>query len=127
MTSSNTHPRTATQWPRRAFLLQALGGLLTALLIAPNPALAQGVIQFSLNISTRYRVNDDGTGLQPFAFPAPSSDMIIASTRSDHPGGRQYLYVSGTTTGALMAWSEGTRQSKAVASFPFVYSGGFRW
>ena len=43
----------------------------------------------------------------------------MATTRSDYPGGRQYLYISGGlgNTNNLFAWSEGTGQSKAVTSF----------
>src|SRR5262245_17888172 len=62
MTPSNTNLRTAARWPRRTLLLQAAAGLLAALLAAPTPAPAQGVIQFSVGFSTftRYRVNDNG-------------------------------------------------------------------
>ena len=48
MTPSNTHPGTAPLGLRRAFLMQAACGLITVLLAAPAPALAQNVIQFSL-------------------------------------------------------------------------------
>src|SRR4051794_12939519 len=105
MNPSNMPPRPAAQGLRRAFLLQAAFGLLTVLLAAPAPALAQGVIQFTvgLNTYTRYQVNVDGTGLRPLPFPPTVSNRINATTRSDYPGGRQYLYPS---NGKLMVWSE---------------------
>src|SRR4051794_20410897 len=120
MNPSTMHPRTAARGLRRAFIVLAACGLLTALLVAPAPALAQGVIQFSLGASTftRYRVNDDGTNLKTLAFPQTGFYRISATTRSDYPGGRQYLYVaddgSNTASGALKAWCEATGQSRAL-------------
>jgi hypothetical protein len=52
MTPTNRHTGTAPRGSRRAFLLQAACGLLAALIAAPAPALAQGVIQFSVGAST---------------------------------------------------------------------------
>jgi hypothetical protein len=133
MNPSNCHPCNAARGPWRAFLLRAACGLLTALLVAPAPALAQGLIQFSVGSSTftRYQVGDDGTGRRTLPFPQTSQNKINATTRSDYWNGpqyvgRQYLYVGGdgsnTSSGVLMAWSEGTGQSKALTNFPSPYT-----
>lgn len=114
MNPSNRHPKTAARGLRRAFLLQAACGLLTMLLAAPAPAFAQNVIQFTLGVGTaRYKVLDNGMGLQSFPFPQDPQSRINSSTRSDYPGGRQYLYGSVDVT----VWSESTGQSKAVTNF----------
>jgi hypothetical protein len=144
MTPSNTHPRTAVRGPRRAFLLQAACGLLTALLAAPAPALAQGVIHFTQGVGIPYplyRVNDDGTNLQQLtSFPQIlNSPHVYASAQSGYPGGRQFLYTqtdgqlpNGGASYDLMAWSEGTGQSKAVTNihgplYVEYSSGTARW
>ena len=63
MTTSNRHPGTTARKLRRAFLVQALGGLLTVLIVAPTPAPAQGVIQFSLGIGTNTAIFSFGSAL----------------------------------------------------------------
>src|SRR4051794_39824754 len=92
MTPTNSHPGTAARGMRRAFLLQAACGLLTALLA--TPAHAQGVIQFSLSSYpsfTRYQVKDDGTGLKTLGFPQSGIARINATTRSDYTSAGQKL------------------------------------
>jgi hypothetical protein len=113
--------------------MQAACGLLTVLLAAPAPALAQDLIQFSLGLAggiTRYQVKDDGTGLHTQPFPqAPSEVRTYATTSSNYQGGRQYLYVP-SDFGTLMVWSEATGQSKPLTNFPSPYAvqeGHSRW
>jgi hypothetical protein len=100
MTPTNTRPRTAAREPRRAFLLHAASGLLAVLLAAQSPALAQGLIEFSVGVSpyTQYQVRDDGTGLRTLPFSPTSVNRVHATTRSDYPGGRQYLSPPTTTS-----------------------------
>src|SRR4051812_9091091 len=92
------NPATAARGTRRAFLLQAACGLLAAMIAAPAPARAQGtLIQFGVltgSIWPQYQVRDAGTGLQQLPFPEDRQlgARISATTRSDYPGGRQYLY-----------------------------------
>ena len=52
MTPSNSHPGAAARGPGPTFLLWATCGLLTYLLAAPAPALAQGLIEFSVGSGT---------------------------------------------------------------------------
>jgi hypothetical protein len=138
MSSSNRHPGTAARRLRRAFFLQAGCGLIAALLAAPAPALAQGVIHFSLSggTITQYKVSDDGTGLQTLTLiPQESDPRVVATTQSGYPGGRQYLYPVYSPTGSVYrnwrVWSEGTGQSKPVISINgplYGYGGGSgRW
>jgi hypothetical protein len=70
MTPSNSHTGTAARGPRRALLLQAVCGLLAVVLVAPAPARAQSLIEFSVYTGSpwpQYEVRDDGTGLHQLA------------------------------------------------------------
>jgi hypothetical protein len=127
MTTSNRHPGTVARGLGRAFLLQAASGLLSALLAAPAPAVAQDVIQFSVGINTypQYQVMDNDNGTVPptlMPFPQVTDPFVHATTQSDYPGGRQYLYIP---NGNLMVWSEGSG-SKAVTNIqgPLSVSNG---
>ena len=101
MTPSNTHPGTAARGLRRAFLLQAAGGLLAALLAAPAPALAQpDVIHFSVVTSHIHPVPGQGQwhGSPDASVPpgeqsvCPWDDPERLLGRRQYVG-RQYLYV----------------------------------
>src|SRR4051812_6284208 len=95
MTPSNTHPGTAPRGLRRVFLLQAACGLLAALLTAPAPTRAQGLIEFSVtdyNTSTRYQVGDNGAGLRTLPFPQVPYALIHVTAQSYSGVGRLYLY-----------------------------------
>jgi hypothetical protein len=123
MTASNRHLGTAARRLLRALLVQAACCLITAILAAP--ARAQNVIQFSLtsNTATEYKVRDDGTGLQTLSFPPVIVNKVYATAQSSYPGGRQYLYPhqngllpNGNPSYDLMAWSEGSGQSRALTN-----------
>src|SRR3954464_13940293 len=95
MTPPNFHPGTAARGLRRALLLQAACGLLTALLAAPAPATAQGLIGFTVSNGAtypQYQIRDNGTDLRHLPIPQGVGALIFSTTGSDYPGGRQYLY-----------------------------------
>jgi hypothetical protein len=126
MTPSISGPGTVARGPRRAFLLHAASGLLTAVIAASAPAHAQeppNLIEFSVGLSTytHYEVNDDRTGLRTLSIPYAGS-KVYATTRNSYPG-RLYLYAvystapSGQIYSNIMVWSEATGQSKAVTNF----------
>src|SRR4051794_35048222 len=111
MITSNRHPGNAARGPRRAFLLQAVVGLLAALLTAPVPAPAQGVINFNAGLYTftEYRIGLDGTGSGPLTgFPQLERTGVYVTSQS-YPGvGRLFLYsqVDDGNYSNLMVWSE---------------------
>src|SRR4051794_25258509 len=117
MTASNKHPGTAARGLRRAFL-QAARGLLAVLLAIPAPALAQDVILFTVGYSTftQYTVpSSGGTAMPLTSLGTPS---VHATTRSDYPGGRQFLFANGTSPNRkVMVWSESSGQLTAVTNF----------
>src|SRR3954454_14233290 len=116
MIPSNTHPGTVARGLRRAFLLQAASGLLTALLAAP--ALAQDAILFTVGYSTftQYTVPSSGGTAMPLT--SLSTPSVHATTRSDYPGGRQFLFANGTSPNRkVMVWSESSGQLTAVTNF----------
>jgi hypothetical protein len=136
MTPSNTHPGTSVRALRRAFLLQAVSGLLTALLAAPAPIFAQDVIHFIHGPSPYplYKVNDDGTNLQQLtSFPQVGTYHVYASAQSSYPGGRQFLYPLQVVYGGpynLMVWSEVSGQSKPLTNINgplYVNFASARW
>jgi hypothetical protein len=121
MNPSNKHPGTAARGLRRTFVLLAASGLLTALLAAPGPALAQGLIEFSVGASTytRYQVWDNGTGLRTLPFPQVPYELIHVTTQSYLGVGRLYLYpqADAQSNYNLWVWSEATGTSWPVTNF----------
>ena len=93
----------------------------------------QDLITFSVGYSTftRYEVWDNGTGLRTLPFPQVPVNRINATTQSDYPGGRQYLYPAALgTNNNVWVWSEATGQSKAVTSIQgplSVYINSILW
>jgi hypothetical protein len=140
MTPTNTHPGPVARGLRRTFLLRAAIGLLSALLAAPAPALAQGVIHFNVGPITpaQYVVNDDGTNLQQLTPSPQGGGPSSFETAQDNYPGRLYLNLqfgnlpSGGIYANTWVWSDATGQSKAVTNFngPVYYGSvipGPRW
>src|SRR5262249_34696511 len=95
------------------------------------------LIEFSVLTGSpfpQYEVRDDGTGLHQLAFPQNATGRYFSTTSSSYPGGRQYLYSqqygtvkSGRNTYGLynlLAWSEGSGQSKAPPNSTTPISAG---